>query len=90
MFLHGSLSQTWREADTVNGSKVTFEVLNFYPSLEVKLVQLEILSSTDEYLLVHVQRGGVGRAGDAHLLELLKPGIVKCMKQQQDSIESVT
>ena len=74
----------------MHGSKVTLEVLNLDPSLVIELVELQVLTPAHEDLLVLVQRGGVGRAGDAHLLELLKPGIVKCMKQQQDSIESVT
>ena len=52
---------------------MTFEVLNFNPSLVIKLVQLEVLSPTHKYLLVHVEGGGVGGTGDVHLLQLLKP-----------------
>ena len=58
----------------MNGSEVTLEVFNLDPSLVIELVELEVLASAHEDLLVLVQRGGVGRAGDAHLLELLKPG----------------
>ena len=52
---------------------MTFEVLNLQPGLEVKLVELEVLSATDEDISVLVQRGGVGGGGDADLLDLLKP-----------------
>ena len=60
----------------MHGSEVPFEVFNLDPSLVIKLVELEVLAAAHEDLLVLVQRGGVGRAGDAHLLELFKPGIV--------------
>ena len=68
------MSLTRRESDAVYGSEVTLEVLNLDPSLIIELVELEVLAPAHEDLLVLVQRGGVGRAGDAHLLELLKPG----------------
>ena len=61
----------------MNGSEVTLEVLNLDPSLVIELVELEVLAPAYENLLVLVQRGGVGRAGDAHLLEFLKPNIAK-------------
>ena len=73
---HAILSQTRRESDAVHGSEVTFEVFNLDPSLVIELVELEVLASAHKDLLVLVQRGGVCRAGDIHLLELLKPGIV--------------
>ena len=62
-----------REANTVDWTEVTFEVLNLQPGLEVKLVELEVLSATDEDISVLVQRGGVGGGGDVDLLDLLKP-----------------
>ena len=52
---------------------MTFEVLNLQPGLEVKLVELEVLSATDEDISVLVQRGGVDGGGDADLLDRLKP-----------------
>ena len=60
----------------MNWSKVTFEVFYFYPGLVIKLVQLQILPSTDKDLLVHVERGGVRGGGDAHLFQLLKSTIL--------------
>ena len=71
------MSLTRRESDAVYGSEVTLKVLNLDPSLVIELVELEVLAPAHEDLLVLVQRGSVGRAGDAHLLELLKPGIAK-------------
>ena len=62
-----------REANTVDWTEVTFEVLNLQPGLEVKLVELEVLSATDEDISVLVQRGGVDGGGDADLLDRLKP-----------------
>ena len=57
----------------MDGTEVTFEVLNLKPGLEVKLVELEVLPATDEDLSVLVQRGSVGGGGDADLLDFLKP-----------------
>ena len=68
-------SQTWGESDAVDGSKVSLEVLNLNPRLVIELVELEVLAPAHEYLLVLVQRGGVGRAGDVHLLDLLEPEV---------------
>ena len=44
-----------REPDTVDGTKVAFEVLYLQASLEVKLVELEVLSPAHEDLAVLVQ-----------------------------------
>ena len=62
-----------REANTVDWTEMTFEVLNLQAGLEVKLVELEVLSATDEDISVLVQRGGVDGGGDADLLDRLKP-----------------
>ena len=62
-----------REANTVDWTEVTFEVLNLQPGLVVKLVEFEVLPATDEDLSVLVQRGSVGGGGDADLLDFLKP-----------------
>ena len=43
-----------REANTVDWTEVTFEVLNLQSGLEVKLVELEVLSATHEDLSVLV------------------------------------
>ena len=58
---------------------MALEVLYLNPCLVIELVELEILSSAHEDLPVLVQRGGVGRARDVHLLDLLKPGIDNVM-----------
>ena len=62
-----------REANTVDWTKVTFEVLNLQPGLVVKLVELEILSAAHEDISVLVERGGVGWGGNVDLLDLLEP-----------------
>ena len=62
-----------REANTVDGTEVTFEVLNLQPGLVVKLVELEILSAAHEDISVLVERGGVGWGGNVDLLDLLEP-----------------
>ena len=64
----------------MHGSKVALEVLNLNTRLVIELVELEVLASAHEDLLVLVQRGGVGWAGDVHLLDLLKPEVYECMK----------
>ena len=64
----------------MHGSKVALEVLNLDPRLVIELVELEVLAPAYENLLVLVQRGGVGRAGDVHLLDLLTPEVYECMK----------
>ena len=63
---------TWTEPHTVNWAKVTLEVLNLDAGGVVELVQLQVLSPTHEDLLVEEQGGGVGGAGDAHLLDLVQ------------------
>ena len=56
----------------MNWAKVTLEVLNLDAGGVVELVQLQVLSPTHEDLLVEEQGGGVGGAGDAHLLDLVQ------------------
>ena len=65
----------------MNWAKVTLEVLNLDAGGVVELVQLQVLSPTHEYLLVEEQGGGVGRAGDAHLLDL-----VQGVRPQEDDL----
>merc|ERR1712223_108858 len=62
----------WREANTVHGPKVSLEVVNLDPGLVVELVQLQVFTSANKYVLSFVQTGRVHWAGNRHLLHLLK------------------
>ena len=57
----------------MNRTKVTLEVFNFDASLVIELVELQVLASANENLLIHVKGCGVGWTGNADFLQLLKP-----------------
>ena len=70
----------------MHGAKVALEVLDLDASLVIELVELKVLAPAHEDLPVLVQRGGVGRAGDVHLLQLLKPGVCKSRNKKQHEV----
>merc|ERR1719402_995633 len=65
------------KSDTVDGPKVTLEILYFHSSFVVKLIKLQIFPSTDENLVVFVQRCRVNGAGNRHLLFLFQGVSIK-------------